>query len=210
MARTHTGYHRIGFQLAWLLVFSIYACTESDPVPIIYRDPPTLSDEPADVAVQWANMTLYTLRFSAFNTPTYSSRSLGYLGLAMYESVVNGDPNHRSMSGQLNGLTLPVPKTDKVYHWILSLNIAQDTLLKLLYPVPANSHRFIHARIDSLSGAIFAKQSEGIDPETVKRSIEFGKAIALTIYNWSLTDGGDKGYARNFEPDFIFPTGYLP
>jgi len=41
----------------------------------------------------------------------------------------------------------------------------------------------------------------------VNRSVQFGRAIALAIYDWSVTDGGDKGYTRNFDPDFIFPTG---
>ena len=49
--------------------------------------PPPVTGEPVDVAVHWADMTLYTIRFSSFNSPTYSSRSLGYLGLAMYESM---------------------------------------------------------------------------------------------------------------------------
>src|SRR5262245_6256797 len=51
-----------------------------------YIEPPPISGISADAAVQWADMTLYTFRYSRFNTPTYSSRSLGYLGLAMYES----------------------------------------------------------------------------------------------------------------------------
>ena len=173
----------------------------------LYPEPPTLASEKADAALKWADMTLYTIRFSAFNTPTYSSRSLGYLGLAMYESIVHGDSAHRSMNGQLDGLSLPLPETGKSYQWILSLNAGQDTLLKLLYPVPGNSHRFIHQRIDSLSKALYAEYSENISPDTRDRSIQFGKAVALAIYSWSLTDGGDKGYTRNFEPAYVFPAG---
>ena len=208
---------KIEFQLKWLiqsgsllcfilLTFTFWSCNDDDP-RTDYIDPPVLSELPADVAVKWADMTLYTIRFSAFNTPTYSSRSLGYMGLAMYESIVQGDANHRSMSGQLNGLILPLPEVDKSYHWILSLNAAQDTLLKLLYPAPANSHRFIHERIDSLSNAVYLELSKNTHPEIVNRSVEFGEAIALAIYNWSLADGGDKAYTRNFEDNFVFPVG---
>jgi hypothetical protein len=188
-----------------LLFLSIISCRKND-VPV-YRQVPKLSGETADVAVKWADMTLYTIRFSAFNSPTYSSRSLGYLGLAMYESIVQGDSVHRSMNGQLNGLVLPLPESGKAYHWLLSLNEAEDTLLKLLYPVPGNSHRFIHEKIDSLAKAVHDEQSKDISPETVDRSIQFGRTIALAIYNWSLNDGGDKGYSKNFEPGFVFPTG---
>ena len=90
------------------------SCKKNDVIS--FQDIPVLSQQPADVAVKWADMTLYTIRYSGFNTPTYSSRSLGYLGLALYESIVPGDSTHRSLSGQLNGLSLPMAEAGKSYH----------------------------------------------------------------------------------------------
>lgn len=202
--RRKTG---IAFCLWFVLAF--FSCKEkrAEEPPVVYKAPPVLSELPGDAGLQWANMTLYTIRYSAYNSPTYASRSLGYLGLAMYESIVPGDSDHRSLSGQLNGLSLPLPDAGKSYHWILSLNAAQQTLLKLLYPVPANSHRFIHERIDSLATAIHTTNAKSTDPEIVSRSVQFGDAIASAIYQWSLTDGGDQGYSRNFDPGFAFPEG---
>lgn len=172
-----------------------------------YQQPASLSQLAPDAALKWADMTLYTFRFSSFNSPTYSSRSMGYLGLAMYESIVQGDSSHESMNNQLNGLSLPLAETGKSYQWILSLNAAEDTLLKLLYPVPGNSHRYVHNRIDSLTNAIYDEFANGLDPVVAKRSVEFGKKIALAIYEWSQSDGGDKGYEKNFDPLFVFPKG---
>ena len=195
-----------GFLLySFVLTVLLASCSKNHPD--LYPEPPSVSIEKADALVKWADMTLYTIRFSAFNTPTYTSRSLGYLGLAMFESIVRGDSTHRSLSGQLNGLNLPLPEAGKSYAWILSLNAAQDTLLKLLYPVPGNSHRYIHQRIDSLSKTIYDDHSKNISRETRDRSVLFGQAVALSIYNWSLSDGGDKGYTSNFEPAFVYPTG---
>ena len=181
------------------------SCKKNDVISV--QDIPVLSQQPADVAVKWADMTLYTIRYSAFNTPTYSSRSLGYLGLALYESIVSGDSTHRSLSGQLNGLSLPMAETGKSYHWILSLNAAQDNLLRLLYPVPGNSHHVIHERIDSLYQSVFKEQSKGISLETIERSVQFGKAVAVAIYNWSSSDGGNNAFTRNFDQNYIFPSG---
>jgi len=129
------------------------------------------------------------------------------MGLAMYESIVQGDDTHKSLSGQLTGLTLPTIEAGKKYRWAICLNAAQDTLLKLLYPYPANSHRYVHSKIDSLSDAIMEECSKGIEKEIVDRSVNFGKSIAMAIYNWSVTDGGDKGYTKNFDPSFPFPFG---
>ena len=199
--------YRIFFAIAWIALFSNACEKDNDPPPPVIQDPPGLSGESYLVASKWAEMTLFNLRFSAFNTPTYSSRSLGYLGLTMYESIVQGDDTHKSLSGQLTGLVLPTIEAGKKYSWALSLNAAQDTLLKLLYPVPGNSHRYIHEKIDSLSDAIQEEHSKNIDPEIIERSVKFGVSVAVAIYNWSLTDGGDKGYTRNFDPGYVFPRG---
>jgi PAP2 superfamily len=196
------------FLLIFFSLSILYSCKKNDaPAPAPKEKGPEISSEPADVAVKWADMTLYTVRFSRFNTPTYTSRSLGYLGLAMYESIVHGDSVHRSMSGQLNGLTLPQPESGKAYHWILSLNAAEETLIKLLYTISENSSQEIHQRIDSLSNAIYTQYSGTVSQETANRSRQYGKAIAEAIYNWSVMDGSDKAFNRNFEPTFVFPTG---
>jgi hypothetical protein len=183
---------------------SILSSCESDED---YINPPAIEQVNEEPALQWADMTLYTLRFSAFNTPTYSSRSLGYMGLAMYESIVHADPQYKSLAGQLPGLELPTPESNQSYHWIISLNAAQHTLLKKLYPVPANSHRLIHEKIDALAESIYQTNAKNIAPDVLERSVEYGNAVAEAIYTWSLDDGGHEGYTRNFVPSFEFPTG---
>ena len=189
------------------ILFFTPLCNKTNDAPVVYTDPPPLTQLNAQVALEWSDMTLYTIRFSAFNTPTYASRSLGYLGLAMYESVVAGNASKKSMDGQLNGLTLPQAEAGKKYNWILSMNAVEDTLLKLLYPVPENSHPYIHARIDFMADSIYQSQAKITDPEICDRSVSYGRAVALAIYNWSLDDGGDQGYKRNFDPSFPYPSG---
>ncbi|HEX2534360.1 MAG TPA: vanadium-dependent haloperoxidase [Chitinophagaceae bacterium] len=166
---------------------------------------PSPEGQSSEVAVKWAEITLYVLRYSAFNTPTYSSRSLGYLGLAQYESIVPGDPAFRSLSGQLPGLNLGAPSG--ALHWPLALNASQETLLKKLYTVPGNSHRFIHDKIDSLYGGLLVKYRKDIDAGVVRRSEQWGRKVAEAVFNWSKTDGGHEGYTRNFDPAFSYPTG---
>lgn len=188
--------------------FLLHSCEPDVPPPSpSYVDPAAADQIEGSLALKWADMTLYTLRFSAFNTPTYSSRSLAYMGLAQYESIVPGSSINQSLQGQLEGLVLPTIAPNVKYNWVLSFNSAQRVLLKLLYPVPDNSHRFIHARIDSLADAMAQEQLILTNPETANRSIAFGESIALALFEWSLTDGGHQAYKRNFDPTFFFPTG---
>ena len=187
-----------------LLTLFFFNCNKDDtPKNVPAYD---LENEKADIAVKWADMTLYTARYSYFHTPTYCSRALGYIGLTMYESIVHGSSSYHSMSGQLNALTLPLPVTSDEYYWPLALNASQRSILKLLYPLQ-NSPPYVHQKIDSLYDAIYTEKSMGISNPVITRSVEWGDAIALAIYNWSVSDGGDKAYAKNFDPTYIFPSG---
>ncbi len=173
-----------------------------------HNDVIIIQQEDAEIAMQWADMTLATIKSSFFKSPTYSSRSLGYMGLAMYECMVHSDPTLRSMGGQLTGLNnLPQPSAGVEYFWPLALNAGQDTLLKLLYPRNENLDDAHTTTIDSLANVIAEKQRKDISSAVVTASEKIGIDIALAIYNWSVTDGGHKGFNRNFDPNYVFPSG---
>ena len=98
--------------IAAALLFMFCACRTTPKADIAETDVPML----------WADMTLFITKHTPANTPTFASRSLGYIGLTMYESIVKGYPPHLSVAGQLNKLTpLPDPEKGKPYSWILSL-----------------------------------------------------------------------------------------
>ena len=39
----------------------------------------------------------------------------------------------------------------------------------------------------------------------INRSISYGKAVAAAIFEWSKTDGGHRGYLKNFDKKMVFP-----
>jgi hypothetical protein len=163
---------------------------------------PALADH--EIACRWADLTLHITKYTPANSPTYASRCLGYVGLVMYEAVVPGFPEYRSLSGQLNGLdSLPQPEPGKAYDWRLSLNAAQAVILKQLYQQTADSNKVM---IDSLEAAIFdnlsVRLSDSVDAEA---SIAFGRAVANRLFEWSLNDGGHRGYLRNFDKKLELP-----
>src|SRR5215217_5937949 len=185
---------------SWLLLFSsLISCKKTEVQAV---------DANTVVATDWADLTLDIIKKSIFKSPTYSSRSLGYMGLVMYESVVRADPASRSLGGQLNGLSnLPLPEANMEYNWLLALNAGQETMLKLLYPKTQNISESNFARIDSLYNSVLSKKTAGSSQPVIDRSVKFGTDIAMAIYSWSQTDGGDNGFKRNFDPMFVFPHG---
>lgn len=167
------------------------------------KKPLEISDQ--DLATKWAEMTLYVTKNTPSNSPTYASRCLGYIGLTMYESVVHSDSSYQSLAGQLDSLvTLPIPEKNIKYDWRISLNAAQATILKNIYNQTSDKNK---AKIDSLEKVLYEYYSEKItDKELISRSVAYGKNVAEKIFEWSKTDGGHRGYLRNFDKKMKYPT----
>lgn len=159
----------------------------------------------ASVAIQWGQMTVRIMKATPNGSPTYGSRAVGYMGLTMYETVVNGSPKNKSLEGQLNGLAyIPKIEKSKKYNWILSLNAGQSYMLKLLYEHTSAANK---ASIDSLENLIYQSQVSTTSQEVRERSVKYGQAIARVIFEWSKTDGGYQGYKHNFDSTYQLPKG---
>ena len=101
-----------------------------------------------ELATAWADMSTYITKTTPANSPTFASRCFGYIGLTMYESVVNGFPEYASVAPQLNGLgNLPVPEKDLQYNWQLALNAGQAEIIRNIYIQTSDKNK---AKIDSL------------------------------------------------------------
>ncbi|PIB28558.1 phosphoesterase [Maribacter sp. 4G9] len=162
---------------------------------------PNLTDR--QVATKWANMALYITRYTPSNSPTFASRAFGYIGLTLYESIVEGYPEYNSMKGQLNGLdSLPAFRDQESLDWVLALNAGQSEIIKKIYLQTSDENKI---KIDSLEKVIHDQFSENLDNETVTRSVSYGKAIANAIFEWSKTDGGHRGYLQNFDKSMVHP-----
>ncbi|MES2797847.1 MAG: phosphoesterase, partial [Bacteroidota bacterium] len=189
-----------------ILFFLLLGCNkENDPDPI--TPDPTIITEPisSDAALKWGELTLKTMTKLPRNTPTYGSRALGYMGLTMYETVVNGSAKHVSMSTQLKDLPiLPKPQRGVVTNYIIALNAGQAFMLKKLFDFGIQSRL---NSIDSLEAVILNDNKSNLSQEVIDRSINYGKSVAEAIFDWSKTDGGYQGFQNNFDPKYIFPTG---
>ncbi|MES1222637.1 MAG: vanadium-dependent haloperoxidase [Bacteroidota bacterium] len=159
--------------------------------------------EDFELATAWADMTNYITKNTPANSPTFASRCFGYIGLTMYESVVNGYPEYQSVAAQLNGLgNLPLPEKGVNYNWKLSLNAAQAEILRNIYVQTSDINK---SKIDSLEHSFeeIFKTEEKDDPVS-SRSILFGKKIAQLVFEWSKSDGGHRGYLNNFDKKLVF------
>lgn len=190
--------HRLIFRKSSFLMLTVLLFMQCQ------QKPSTLITD-QELATQWADLTLHITQHTPANSPTFASRCLGYIGLTMYESIVHGYPSYQSMVGQLNDLDeLPLPEEDQTYNWQLALNAGQAEILRSIYIQTADSNKVM---IDVLEQSIVENITSRItDEATIKRSVAYGKSIAQAIFEWSKTDGGHRGYLKNFDKELVHPT----
>lgn len=159
-----------------------------------------LSDQ--QVVSAWVDLTIHILKDTPANSPTFASRSLGYIGLTMHESVAQTSDSVISMGGQLYQLNqLPKPNQNVVA--VLSLNVAQAQIIRSIYLQTSDKNK---KRIDSLEQSIEKSlvESRKISREQINASKKYGFQIAQKIFEWSKTDGGHRAYLRNFDKKLKF------
>jgi hypothetical protein len=193
-----------GIALLLLLLSFLQSCRQNPADEAVNPNGTSADKLSNEVALKWSDMQLRLIRQSPGFSPPVASRALGYAGIAMYEAVVPGISDRRSLAGQLQGLaSLPQIESNKTYNWVVSVNAAQAAILRNLH---ANTTAAGKTAIDSLESAVFA-QFKSNEQDVNDRSTAFGKNIADAIFEWSKTDGGHQGYTRNFPTDYNVPVG---
>ncbi len=96
-------------------------------------------------------------------------------------------PAYQSLVGQLTEMpALPQTNAGQAYHWAVSANNALAAINRYMFPAASDANK---AAIDSLETALNNEYSTETTPETISRSVTFGKAIAEEIINWAESDG---------------------
>jgi hypothetical protein len=117
-----------------------------------------------------------------------ASRIYAYTAVSMYESMVHGIPNGRSLEGQLQGLNnLPKPDPNKQYNWGIVLCHTTPKMLRAI--TPSVSTETID-RIDKLAETQERSilTTDKLSDEVMKNSKEYGAALAQVLIKWALSD----------------------
>jgi hypothetical protein len=155
------------------------------------------------VATAWFDLVINLGKESAGFSPPVVARALGYTGITLYESVVAGMPNNYSLSGQLSGLS-NLPAASGQYHWGVVANSALASITRSLFG-RATSDQL--TRINDLEQSFNTQYKTDLAVEVYSRSVSYGQAVASSIFQWSMTDGGHEGYLSNTRSDYVMPTG---
>ena len=155
----------------------------------------------SEVVFKWIDMQLRLMRTNP--TPIGGlppQRYFGYSAIALYESVVPGMPEYRSLSGQLTDMpVMPPTLKGTAYYWPECGNAALASMTRRFFTGATEANK---AAIDSLEMALSEGYQVNADSGNFHRSYEFGQAIAQAVFTWSTTDG-----SSNANADYVPPEG---
>jgi hypothetical protein len=141
-------------------------------------------------------------------TPPVQARAFGYMGLALYEAVIAGMPDHRSVASQLNGIgALPQANPGIPYNWPLVANAALAEVMRGLWGDQTNRASDNIADLNTLEANLALQYGAGVPPGIAKLSIDFGRSVGAAVYATSRDDGGDRSYLTNFPTSYTPPSG---
>jgi hypothetical protein len=158
-------------------------------------------DYSSQVAFKWMDMQLRLIRTNP--TPLGGlppQRYFGYSAIALYESVVPGMPAYQSLSGQLTNMPdMPQTLPGNSYYWPVCGNTALAAMTRNFF---TNASVANLVSVDSLENDLNSSYQMQTDTAEFHRSVNFGRAVALLVFNWSKADG-----AANANAPYIPPVG---
>lgn len=199
------------------LLCPLFVCMAWGPLGAQAQSPSTPAAPPAGaysaaVATEWFQLALQLTQQTPGFSPPVAARALGYLGLALYESVAPGMPGNISLSGQLNELeSLPWAQPDEPLHWPTVANASMAAMTGMMF---SNASLENKARIAQLERNLPLKLERDFDPtkvsaEITNRSETFGRLMAMAIMTWARTDGGHEAWGplRRSRQPYVPPSG---
>ena len=156
----------------------------------------------ATVANEWMDNFLNVERYAPGFRPPVAARSLGFINLAAYESIVPSSSVYKSVAPNFQGLTIPVRETGKTYDDKAIVNEVYYQMMKNFFPHVLDEY-------NTLIETQYKKfDASKINADDLARSKKYGQAVAKAVFDFSLTDAlGSKGYLNNQPTDYVPPTG---
>ncbi len=168
--------------VASVLLFN--ACTSDDLPPVVdYNDPPHLIS--GDVVTDWYTVFMEVSKSATGYRPPITSRNLGYIGLAGYETIAQSSPGMNSLSDHYPNLNIPRLVEYEDYYWPAAVNAAYSSAFKYFFPHVTQEYVNM---MDNMYNKFFDNFSKKLPQDVMERSEAWGKAVAAAIINWSQLD----------------------
>jgi len=160
---------------------------------------------PQEILRDWYYLMNELVRHTAIYSPPVASRSFGYLGVTAFEAAAGGSPRLVSLVGQLHGLdAVPQREANAVYDDTIVVSAAMsDAIVYYFGSTGPTGQRAIKTAQTKWRDRVV----EGMPEDVVARSEAYGKAVAKSVHEWSLDDGGAVVTNMGFPEQWDLPKG---
>ncbi|MEO6549930.1 MAG: vanadium-dependent haloperoxidase [Ferruginibacter sp.] len=194
----------VSLLFATVLLFNLSCRKEKDQEPVYdHGQLNQVKSYSSGVVIKWLDMQLEMLRvpLPAGVGTQAAERALAYNGIVLYEAVVNGMPGYRSLGGQLTAFpVMPSTQPGRGYHWAACANAALAYINRSLFPAASALNK---TKMDQLEDSLKNVFAAEVEATTLRRSIEYGRAVAKKVADWAATDG-----SANVNPPYNPPVGF--
>ena len=188
----------------FLLLF-LHSCQKDSTTnyPTLATIENSASDESAEILLVWNNAYLAIEKDLRSYRPSASARTLGYLGIAAYETVLPGMKDYISNAARFRDLKIPnLPVQKNEINWLVALNTCMATSFRYYIPDLSPEQQLL---INNTESEMNTHLRDKMFANIFANSVNWGNAIAQAVINYSETDLEGFHQAR-----VAFPTNYIP
>ena len=205
---------KIYFIYSFLIItaFTIFhGCSEDAPVNTNSGSlSPVAATYSADFAAEWMWLTCKIIANQSRDNPPQAGRVYSYACIAIYQCLVNGMPNNRSLSGQLKDLP-PMPGTNPAqeYDWPSVLTGAMPVMLRGLFRSLYNPSNIM---INNMHERQKHDRLALKDASVIEASHQYGESVAHALLDWVHGDGFEQiqGMSYTPPPRLLNPANWEP
>ncbi|MBL7999728.1 MAG: hypothetical protein JNL32_13975, partial [Candidatus Kapabacteria bacterium] len=163
-----------GVVLAGMFTFALFLSSCQAPTDNPFTPVNDTQEFEADGATAWMDVIMSAVRTTPGFTPPVAARAYGYAGITMWESVVHGTANGRSLSGQINSFSeMPLPEQGKRYHWVIVMNAAMAEYTRSFFPMATDSMKQV---INALETRLYnERRNMGIGADILEHAPQNGQ-----------------------------------
>ncbi len=148
------------------------------------------SELSAQTIIDWMELLYYHVANEKISPPQ-ASRIYAYSGVIIYESVLPGTKEYKTLVGQLNEMPeLPRPERNLEYDWLTVLNEALYQGINFL--LERNITGEVETLDDLLNEKLDERAAAGVSEEVSERSRAYARTLVAAIEEWAKTDRFDK------------------
>jgi hypothetical protein len=160
------------------------------------------------VFLKWNETFLEIDRYAPGFRPSPGPRSLAYMGLSAYESILQGMPRFNSLRSKFPDLQLPTPQANAEYFYPATVNESYYYMMHHFFDYLATKRPVEFAKIEKTYQDCRKNYVSRVPAAILTRSEAFGKAMAKAVCDWETLDAvGHDAFLNPQPPAYVPPTG---